>query len=82
MKYIVDRSDASQYYRASSALDIASLDSTAAWGNLADAMKNATVVIPNLLLLEPPTVLRSPVIDAEIVPETKETGPKSQAHNK
>ena len=44
MNYIVDTSDASLYYRSSSALDIASLDiasldSTAAWGNLADAMK-------------------------------------------
>ena len=70
MSYIVDRSDASLIYRASSGLDIASLDSTAAWGNLADAMKNATVVIPNTVLLEPPAVLPGPVNDAEIVPIT------------
>ena len=75
MKYIVDRSDASLYYRASSALNIAALDSTAVWGNLADAMKNATVVIPNTLLLEPPAVLPNTIEDAEA------PGPESPTHN-
>ena len=81
MKYVVDGSDASLYYRASSALDIASLDSTAAWGNLADAMKNAIVVIPNTLILEPLTVLPCPVKDVEIDAVTEEPGPESPAHN-
>ena len=82
MKYIVDRSDATLYYRESSALDIASLDSTAAWGNLADAMKNATVVIPNTVLLEPPAALPNPVKDSANIPFTKEPGPEPPVHNK
>lgn len=81
MNCIVDTSDASLYYRDSSALDIASLDSTAAWGNLADATKNATVVIPNTVLLEPPAVLPGPVNGAEITPITTERGPESPVHN-
>ena len=82
MNYIVATSDPSLYYRASSALDIASLDSTAAWGNLADAMNNATVVIPNKVLLEPPAGLPGPVNSAEIIPITKEPGPESPVDKK
>ena len=59
MNDIIDRSDASLYYHESSALDTASIDSSAAWGNLADAMKDAIVIIPTISMLEPIVILPS-----------------------
>ena len=61
----IDGSDATLYYRASSALEIASLDSTAAWGNLADAMKNATIVFPDTVCLDPPALPTYAIEDVE-----------------
>ncbi len=38
--------DASFYYREDTRADVARMDSSAVCGNLADAMKNATVLFP------------------------------------
>lgn len=40
-------SDASTYYREDATGDVARMDSSALHGNLADAMKNAIVVLPS-----------------------------------
>ena len=42
----VNGSDASFYYRETSAADFARMDSTIVYGNLADAMKDATTQFP------------------------------------
>ncbi|MDE0610234.1 MAG: hypothetical protein OXH77_10045 [Anaerolineaceae bacterium] len=57
-------SDASFYYRASSALDTAATDSSALWGNLADAMKDAIVLMPSTWIFEPLVVVPFQVKDA------------------
>ena len=44
--------DASFYYHDSTASDIARMDSSAVCGNLADAMKNGTVLMPNTHVVE------------------------------
>ena len=41
-----DSADASFYYREEATADVARMDSSAMYGNLADAMKNATLVLP------------------------------------
>lgn len=38
--------DASFYYYANATADVARMDSSAVYGNLADAMKDATVLFP------------------------------------
>ena len=38
--------DASFYYREDARADLASMDSSAVYGNLADVMKNATILFP------------------------------------
>ena len=38
--------DASNYYRSATSADLARIDSSAVCGNLADAMRNATVLLP------------------------------------
>ena len=40
--------DASFYYYEDAAADIANMDSSAVYGNLADAMKNSVVVFPTV----------------------------------
>ncbi|MDE0080039.1 MAG: hypothetical protein OXO50_21155 [Caldilineaceae bacterium] len=54
-----ERSDATLYYHEGSAVETASRDSSAAWGNLADAMRDAIVIIPNTFLGEPLQILPS-----------------------
>lgn len=44
--------DASFYYREDATADIASIDSSAVCGNLADAMKNAIVLYQNISIAE------------------------------
>ena len=46
MTLIIDNADASFYYREDATADVARIDSSAVFGNLADAMKNATVLVP------------------------------------
>ena len=52
--------DASFYYHEDATADVASMDSSAVYGNLADAMKDSTVMFPETLIVQP----------AELVPLT------------
>ena len=45
-----DSADANFYYHEDATVDVARMDSTAVYGNLADAMKNATVLVLPLKL--------------------------------
>ncbi|MCY4674032.1 MAG: hypothetical protein OXD43_09775 [Bacteroidetes bacterium] len=47
MTFISNNADASFYYREDAAADLARMDTSAMYGNLADAMKNATVWFPS-----------------------------------
>ena len=50
--------DARFYYRENATVDVARMDSSAVYGNLADAMKNATVLFP------PPQIVQRVVINS------------------
>ena len=53
MRIPIDKSaDASLYYHESAAADIARMDSSAVYGNLADAMMNATILVPNIQIID------------------------------
>ena len=53
MRIPIDKSaDASFYYHESTAADIARMDSSAVYGNLADAMKNATIPMANIQIID------------------------------
>ena len=54
MTTIGQSADASFYYHEDANADFARMDSTAAYGNLADAMKNATLILPVAELSEIP----------------------------
>ena len=43
--------DASFYYHEDATADVASMDSSAVYGNLADAMKDSTVMFPETLIV-------------------------------
>lgn len=54
-----NNADASFYYHEDSTADIARMDSSAMHGNLADAMKNATVLVSSpqiiqIVMISPP----------------------------
>ncbi len=44
--------DASFYYHEDATADLASMDSSAVYGNLADAMKDAIVMFPETLIVQ------------------------------
>ena len=46
MKVKSNNADASFYYYEDATADVARMDSSAVYGNLADVMKNATVLLP------------------------------------
>lgn len=52
MTPIGESSDASFYYHEDATVDIARMDSSAVYGNLADAMKNATVIFTTPHVIE------------------------------
>lgn len=52
--------DASHYYHENSTADVARMDASAVYGNLADAMKNAVVVLAD------PEVIETVVINAPL----------------
>lgn len=59
MTFIINNADASFYYHEDSAMDLARMDSSAIYGNRADAMKNATVLLPSphiirVIMVSPP----------------------------
>ena len=53
----INNSDASYYYHEDSTADVALLNSSAVYGNLADAMKDSVVVIPDTRVVESKVVL-------------------------
>lgn len=67
MTFISNNSDASFYYHEDSAVDLARMDSSAVYGNLADAMKNATVLLP------PPQIIRVIMVNPPC-PEDQNSG--------
>ena len=56
-------SDASFYYYENASVDVASIDSSAVCGNLADAMRDAVVILSETLIVEASIVY--PPIDDE-----------------
>ena len=48
----IDSADASFYYYEDATADVARMDSSAVCGNLADAMKNATVLFPTPKIIQ------------------------------
>ena len=55
--------DASFYYYEDATADVASMDSSAVYGNLADAMKDSIMLLPDTSILEPEAVVPSPEDD-------------------
>jgi len=51
--------DTSFYYHADASADIAAMNSTAVYGNFADAMRDSIVVLPDTMIVEPKLVLLS-----------------------
>ena len=63
-----DSADASFYYYEDATADVARMDSSAVYGNLADAMKNATVLFP------PPQIIQKVVIISPADPNSASRG--------
>ena len=57
--------DASCYYHDDARAGVASMDSTAVYGNLADAMKDSTVLLPDTWIAEPAVMV--PPLDDDVV---------------
>ena len=57
--------DASFYYHEDATADVASMDSTAVYGNLADAMKDSIVLLPDTWIAEP--AVMAPSLDNDDV---------------
>ena len=55
-----NNADASFYYHEDATADVASMHSSAVYGNLADAMKDSTVLSPDPWIVEPTLVIPSP----------------------
>ena len=49
--------DASFYYYADATADVASMKSSAMYGNLADAMKDSIMVLQDTMIVEPETTI-------------------------
>lgn len=62
MKPQIHSADASFYFRESAGADSARMDTSAVYGNIADAMKNAVVLLPTAQPL------------SEVAGETSESG--------
>lgn len=56
MTFKSNNADASFYYHEDATADVARMDSSAVHGNLADAMKNATVLVPSPQIIQVVTV--------------------------
>ena len=56
MTFKRNSADASSYYRESAAADVARMDSSVLHGNLADAMKNATILSPLPQIIQTVTI--------------------------
>ena len=62
-------SDASFYYHEDATADVASMDSSAVYGNLADAMKDSIVVFPATWIVEPAVMAPSLDNDEQTQPK-------------
>ena len=58
-----NNADASFYYHEDATADVASMHSSAVYGNLADAMKDSIVLFPDTWIVEPTVVVPSPEDD-------------------
>ena len=58
-----NNADASFYYHEDATADVASMDSSAVYGNLADAMKDSIVLLPDIWIAETTLVAPSPEDD-------------------
>lgn len=69
MTFNRNNADASFYYHEDAAADVARMDSSAMYGNLADAMKNATVLFPSPQIIR--TIMVSPPspVDGQVDPD-------------
>ena len=72
--------DASFYYYEDATADLATMDSSAAYGNLADAMKDSILLFPDTAILGPAVVAPAPEDERSCPPRTgpggmSETGP-------
>ncbi len=56
----LNSADASFYYHEDAKADVARMDSSAVYGNLADAMKNATVLLPRPKIVQTIKVFQLP----------------------
>lgn len=56
MSHWTDGTDSSFYYRERASADVASMNSTAALGNLADAMRDSVTLLPGLQIVSPVTL--------------------------
>ena len=52
MKPQISTTDASYYFHEDATADVARMDTTAVCGNIADAMRNAVIVIENTRIIE------------------------------
>ena len=52
MANITKNTDASSYYTENATADVARMDSTEQYGNLSDAMKNATILLQSIQVAE------------------------------
>jgi len=68
MKPRSNNADASFYYHEDATADVASLDSSAVCGNLADAMKDSIVVFPDAWIAEPTVVVAPPLMNEDVEP--------------
>ena len=63
--------DASFYYHEDATADVASMDSSAVYGNLADAMKDSIVLFPDTWIVEP-AVMAPPLDNDNVEPSLYE----------
>ncbi len=56
MTPIGNNADASFYYHEDATGDVASMQSSAVYGNLADAMKDSTMLLPETQVIDPAIV--------------------------
>jgi hypothetical protein len=63
--------DASNYYYEGAAVDVARMDTSIVYGNLADAMKNSIVVFPDASLVASVTVLTPIDEGAQVADDTR-----------
>ncbi len=61
MRLKTESADVSFYYHENATADFARMDSSAVYGNLADAMKNATVIFPTTQTIE--TLVAEPQVE-------------------